>query len=108
MTGGECPACGKNAVCSPSEARAVYQTRTWGNDALLSEADRVCSFCRAVRIDGQWCDRLQSASERAWQLTQAASKSHDEYVDILGDVPDDKPTASDRGADDAADTDFDW
>lgn len=108
MTGGECPVCGKSAVCSPSEARAVYQTRTWGNDALLDEAGRVCSFCRAVQIGGQWCDRLQSANERAWQLTQAASKDHGEYMAVLGELPDDKPTAGGRDANDGVDTDFDW
>lgn len=108
MASRTCPACGKDRVCSPAGARNIYQTGSWPNESLLDEAERVCSYCQAVRIDGQWCDRLQSASERAWELAQAGSKSHDEYTEILGELPDDKPRAGGDRAVDTSESDFEW
>lgn len=108
MTGRTCPACGKDRVCGTDEARKVFQTSSWPNESLLDEAEKVCSYCQAVSIDGQWCDRLQSANERAWELTQAGSKSHDEYVAILGELPDDKPRAGGDREENTSDAAFDW
>lgn len=98
-----CPACGKDRVCSVAEAEAVYQTGAWS----LADAEYVCTFCRALRVDGRWATRAQEASDRAWQLAQAGSKDYDECAAALGDLPD-EPVADDRSASGGLDTDFEW
>jgi len=78
-----CPRCGKDRLCSGREARQVFQTGGWGATALLEDAELVCSFCHAVKVNGEW-DELQSVESRAWNLSQASSsKNKAEYEAIL-------------------------
>lgn len=80
----ECPMCGKERVCSTREVRQVFRTASWrSSGAMLDDADRACSFCRSVRIDGEW-RRTQTVNSRAWELSEASSsKDASEYEEIL-------------------------
>lgn len=79
-----CPGCGNENVCSVREARAVFRVSNWGGQtSMLDYSERVCSVCKAVRIDGDWT-RMQSVRERAWELAQASStKDVGDYMDVL-------------------------
>lgn len=81
-----CPACGNsNHLCSPREAKAVYDTRSWrGNTGMLevSSAEVVCAWCKAIRISGDWT-RFQTVDSRAQELSQGGNKSRSEYRDRL-------------------------
>jgi len=82
-----CPACGNSShLCSPQSAKKVYDTRSWrGKTGLLevSSSDRVCGWCKAIRINGEWT-RMQSVSSRARELADASdTKYKSDYRDIL-------------------------
>lgn len=90
-----CPYCEKDRVTTPDSADRVFQTSGWGATSKLDDAELVCSYCRAVRIDGSW-ERMQSADSRAYELSQSSSsKGVGEYKDILsaGEPDRDRPTA---------------
>ena len=83
----ECPACGNDGhLCSTETAQAVYDTNSWkGKTGMLDigTADRVCAWCKAIRVNGEWT-RIQSVSSRANQLAQSSStKNRSDYRDIL-------------------------
>lgn len=83
----ECPACGNDShLTTPESAKKVYDTRSWGGDTgmmKVSTADRVCAWCRSVRISGEWV-RMQTVSSRARELEQSSSsKSKSDFVDSL-------------------------
>ena len=87
-----CPGCGQNRVCSIVEARQVYQVSDWGgNTDLMQQADddeKVCPYCRAIRIDGSWT-RMMPVAVRAASLAQTNNKTVDEYRETLTDGPKD-------------------
>lgn len=78
----ECPCCLKERVCSVWEAERVFMTSGWGATSMLEDADYVCSYCHAVKIDGMW-QRMETVDSRAYKLSQGGSKSSKEYREIL-------------------------
>jgi len=90
MTGRTCPACQTDSLLSVQEARMVYGSLSrFGADALLEDADRICEFCRAIRLSpGDW-DRIMSVDQRSYNLSQGGNKSKAEYRDKLtaGQLP---------------------
>lgn len=94
----QCPVCLKDRLCGPKTVKQVFRTSGWGATSMLEDADRVCSFCHAVRIDGQW-QRMETVDSRAWKLSQASSsKNVNDYKVILTqgiDTGKEKPTADD-------------
>lgn len=104
----ECPLCGHERVCSVRDAHQVFRVSEWQvAESMFEDADRVCSLCKAVRIDGTW-DRAQSVDSRAWELAQASdSKTADEYREILTAGPREPGGApADRGADDSGELEW--
>lgn len=79
----ECPVCLKDRLLSGDEAQVVHKTSAWGATSMIEDADVVCEFCHAVRIDGEW-KRAESASSRARTLAQSSSsKTKGDYVEML-------------------------
>lgn len=83
MTGGTCPGCGKGRLHDPWTVKQVFpHWDEWGATAMLERAELVCSFCKAVKINGEWT-RMMSVSQRAYNLSRSGTKSKREYVDVL-------------------------
>lgn len=87
MKGEECPGCGgAKHLTTPEGAKKIYDTNSWqGNTGMLeiSTADRVCAWCKAIRINGEWT-RMQSLQSRKSELKQMGSnKSFAELNDSL-------------------------
>lgn len=84
MSNRTCPACESDSLLSVTEARMVYGSLSrFGADALAEDADRICEFCRAIRLSpGEW-DRLMSVDQRAYNLSQGGNKSKAEYREKL-------------------------
>lgn len=87
MKAEQCPGCGKSEhLTTPSGAKKIYDTNSWqGNTGMLeiSSADRVCAWCKAVRINGEWT-RMQTLQSRKSELKQMGSnKSWGELNDSL-------------------------
>lgn len=83
----ECPACGNTGhLTTPENAKKVYDTRKWGGNTRMMEvssADRVCAWCKSIRINGEW-GRMQSVDSRARVLANSSSsKSKTDYKDSL-------------------------
>jgi len=82
-----CPGCGNGKhLTTPESAKLVYDTGNWkGKVGLLevSSADRVCAWCKCIRIDGEWT-RMQSVDSRKNELKQMGSnKSWSDLEDSL-------------------------
>jgi len=75
-----CPGCGHEKLLSAESAKEVFRIRDWGGDTeLLDDADTVCSWCKVVKINGEWT-RMQTIASRANELSQASStKSRTDY-----------------------------
>lgn len=71
-----CPGCGNDShLTTPESAQKVYDTNSWqGNTGMLevSSADRVCAWCKAIRIGGEWT-RIQTVQSRKKQLMSGGS-----------------------------------
>jgi len=89
MTRNPCPAC-ESMTHTPEIAKRIYPGwRDWGATALLDDADRVCPWCKAVKIDGEW-GRLKRKRDRARHLaneTGNADKDVSYFMDELGELP---------------------
>ena len=84
-----CPSC-DSMTHDPEIAKQIYPGwRDWGATALLEDADRVCPWCYAVRIDGEW-DRLKRKRDRARHLANQSSNADKDigyYMAELGELP---------------------
>lgn len=79
----QCPVCLMDRVCGVGGAKAAFRTKSWGKPGMLDRADLVCSFCHAVRIDGDW-QRMEPVAQRAWNLAEGSgSNDVDHYRDVL-------------------------
>jgi hypothetical protein len=71
-----CPGCGNGShLTTPESAQKVYDTNSWqGNTGMfeVSSADRVCAWCKAIRINGEWT-RIQTVQSRKKELMAAGS-----------------------------------
>ena len=83
-----CPACENDKIVSLREANAVFRVNKWNiNETRLEEADRVCSFCKIARINGEWT-RLQTVRSRASELASMSNtKSRADYRKKLTSGP---------------------
>ena len=79
-----CPACGMDRLCGVEEAKKVFRVnKRWGAISMLDSADLCCSYCRLVRIDGEW-RRMQKVEHRARQLAESSDRhGYDHYVGKL-------------------------
>jgi len=71
-----CPGCGNSShLTTPESAKKVYDTGSWQGDTgmlEISTAERVCAWCRAIRINGEWT-RFQTVQARKKELMAAGS-----------------------------------
>lgn len=71
-----CPGCGNSShLTTPESAKKVYDTGSWGGNVGMMEvgkAERVCAWCKAIRINGNWT-RMQTVQSRKKELMAAGS-----------------------------------
>ena len=96
-----CPSCGGKLLV-PERAKQIYpRWRAWGATALLDDAQRVCAWCKAVKMcDGDW-DRLKAKRDRARQLASLSSNSDKDvahYKTALGELPETDSSDEEAGA----------
>ena len=96
----QCPSCLSKSVISVKEARMIYPSLSrFGADALLEDADLMCTHCHVARMEsGEW-RRLESVSQVAYDKSRTGNKSKAEYKAKLtrGSLPE----SSDSGGTDS-------
>lgn len=79
----QCPVCTKERLMSADHADDVTSTSDWGATAMLDNADLVCEWCHAARIDGRW-ERMQMIGDRAQELASGGGKkTRGDYREML-------------------------